>query len=289
MRSVVVTGTSTGIGAATARVLAAAGFRVFGSVRREADADALARELGPLFMPLVFDVTDADAVRAAAQHVDRMLDRQTLAGLVNNAGIAVVGPLLHLGPEDLRRQLEVNVTGQLTVTQAFLPLLGTDRTRSGRPGRIVMMSSMGGRNASPFLGPYNASKFALEGLSESMRRELMLFGIDVIVVAPGAVATPIWDKADEIDPASYAQSPYLGSLTTAKQMIAAGRLGFPPERIGRTVLEALTAVRPKVRYCVTPTPVHHWLMRVLPKRVADRLIARRLGLRDRGPTEANRA
>jgi NAD(P)-dependent dehydrogenase (short-subunit alcohol dehydrogenase family) len=278
MRSVVVTGASTGIGAATARVLAADGFRVFGSVRRETDAEPLARELGPRFVPLVFDVTDREAVQAAARHVEVMLEGQTLAGLVNNAGIAVVGPLLHLDPDAFRRQLEVNVTSQLVVTQAFLPLLGTRGTQADQPGRVVMMSSMGGRNASPFLGPYNSSKFALEGLSESLRRELMLFGIDVVIIAPGAVATPIWDKADAIDIAAYAGSPYAASLAIAKEIIAAGRRGFPPERVGRAVLLALTATRPKTRYILTPTPVHHWMVRLLPKRIVDRLIARRLGL-----------
>ena len=189
MRSVVVTGCSTGIGYGTVGVLLRQGLRVFGSVRSAGDAERLAADFGPLLMPLVFDVTDEAAVAAAAERVGEALG-ETLFGLVNNAGVAFSGPLLHLPIRDLRRQLEINLIGQLTVTQAFAPFLGVDPARTGGPGRIVMMSSVGGRRAMPFLGAYSASKFGLEGLSESLRRELMVFGIDVVVIAPGAVATP---------------------------------------------------------------------------------------------------
>ena len=278
MRSVVVTGASTGIGQATAQVLIQAGMRVFGSVRRAEDGERLARDLGPNFAPLLFDVTDAAAIGAAARHVLDALGGETLFGLVNNAGIAVLGPLLLLDPAEFRRQLEVNVVGQLTVTQAFAPLLGTDRARTGEPGRIVMMSSVAGRNASPFMGPYNTSKFGLEGFSESLRRELMLFGIDVVIVAPGMVATPIWDKADALDVAPFAGTPYFEPMTTAKEVIAVGKSGLPADVIGRAVLRALTSPRPKTRYTVTPTPLQEWLVRVLPKRLVDRIVAKRLGL-----------
>src|SRR4051794_19203021 len=210
MRSVVVTGASTGIGYGAAKVLTERGFRVFGSVRSEADAGRLQAALGRDFSPLLFDVTDEAAVQASAARVRQALEGEPLFGLVNNAGIAVHGPLLYVPIEEFRQQLEVNLTGQLIVTQAFAPLLVAGGVAAGpmpaavRAGRIVMMSSIGGRNASPFIGPYNASKFALEGLSESLRRELMLFGIDVIIIAPGAVATPIWEKADRRDVERFA-------------------------------------------------------------------------------------
>lgn len=191
MRSVIVTGASTGIGWGCVKVLIASGIRVFGSVRKRIDADRLSKEFGTNFRPLIFDVTDAAAVAAGAKEVEAALGDETLFGLVNNAGIAVPGPLLYQEIDDFKHQITVNLVGQLIVTQAFAPLLGVDRSRRGAPGRIVMMSSVAGRNASPFVGAYSASKFALEGLSESLRRELMLFGIDVIIVAPGAVATPI--------------------------------------------------------------------------------------------------
>jgi NAD(P)-dependent dehydrogenase (short-subunit alcohol dehydrogenase family) len=280
MKSVVVTGSSTGIGWGIAKVLTGKGFRVFGSVRKQADADRLSRELGPNFVPLLFDVTDTAAVARGAEQVAAALGSETLFGLVNNAGIAVAGPLLYLKLDEFRRQIEVNLTAQLIVTQAFGPLLGADRSRKGKPGRIVMISSVGGKNASPFMGPYNASKFGLEGMSEALRRELMIFGIDVIVVAPGAVATPIWDKADEIDPNLYANTPYKAALETIKKyMVTLGRKGLKPEVLGEAVWNALTVAKPKVRYTVTPSPFESFMTGILPKRTMDNLVAGRLGLK----------
>jgi NAD(P)-dependent dehydrogenase (short-subunit alcohol dehydrogenase family) len=278
--TVAVTGASTGIGWACVKVLIAGGFRVFGGVRRQQDAERLSREFGANFSPLIFDVTDAAAVAAASSQVEAALGGETLTGLVNNAGIAVPGPLLWMKIEDFTRQISVNLTGQLIVTQGFAPLLGVDRTRRGAPGRIVMISSVSGRSAMPFLGPHNASKFALEGLSESLRRELMLFGIEVIIVAPGTVATPIWDKAESLDVTPFADTPYARALERLRfLMIAGGKKGLPAERIGETVKTALTASNPKTRYTVTPVPVQNWMANRLPKRVVDRMIARRLGLK----------
>jgi len=280
MKSVVVTGASTGIGRGCVKVLVRSGFRVFGSVRRRVDADRLSQEVGAGFTPLMFDITDAAAVAAGAAEVARALDGGTLSGLVNNAGIAVPGPLLYLKISDFQHQISVNLTGQLIVSQAFLPLLGADRARAGAPGRIVMISSVSGRNAMPFLGPYSASKFGLEGLSESLRRELMLFGIDVIVVAPGNVATPIWDKAQAQDIAPFAGTPYAPALEAMKKFaLAGGRNGLPPERLGEAVKTALTAPRPRTRYTVTPGPLQNRIVTVLPKRWVDRLIGRRLALK----------
>ena len=279
MRSVVVTGTSTGIGWGTAKTLLRHGLRVFGSVRKTVDADRLVAEFGSNFVPLVFDVTDEAAVRAAAAQVRKALARATLAGLVNNAGVAVAGPLLHLPIADFRRQLEINVVSVVSVTQAFAPLLGTDPALNGPPGRIVNISSVGGQVASPFLCPYSASKFALEGLSEGLRRELLAFGIDVIVIAPGAVATAIWAKAEEVDVMPYLNTPYAEPLKRLRAyMLALGQNGLPPERIGEVVLQALTAAQPKVRYRVTPQPLQDWMARTLPKRFIDRIVGRRLGL-----------
>ncbi|HEY2069493.1 MAG TPA: SDR family oxidoreductase [Rhizomicrobium sp.] len=283
MKSVVVTGASTGIGWGCAKVLVKKGFRVFGSVRKQADADRLSAEFGPNFKPLLFDVTDAAAVRKAGEQVAAALGDETLAGLVNNAGIAVAGPLLYLDVDEFRNQLEVNLTGQLIVIQAFTPLLGADPSRKGKPGRIVNITSVGGRNANPFMGPYAASKFGFEGFSEALRRELMLFGIDVIVVAPGAVATPIWDKAEQVDVSRYDNTPYAASLAKVREMmLAMGRKGFPPEKIGRAVLKALTIAKPKVHYTVTPDRLQRFMGNVLPKRTVDNIVASRLGLKKKG-------
>jgi NAD(P)-dependent dehydrogenase (short-subunit alcohol dehydrogenase family) len=279
MKSVVVTGASTGIGWGCAKVLTKKGFRVFGSVRKTADAERLKNELGANFVPLIFDVTDEAAVQAGASVVTAALDGEPLFGLVNNAGIAVSGPLLYLDVNDFRQQLEVNVTGPLIVTQAFAPLLTSHATKQNRPGRIVMMSSVGGTNATPFVGPYNASKFALEGLSEALRREVMLLGIDVIVIAPGAVATPIWDKAESVDVTRYANTPFAPALNKLRDfMLAGGRRGLKPERLGRAVWTALTTAKPKVRYVVTPDVLQNFIVNTLPKRTVDRIIGGRLGL-----------
>ena len=281
MKSVVVTGASTGIGWGCVKVLAGKGFHVFGSVRKQADADQLIKEFGAAFTPLLFDVTDEAKVRQGARAVADALGTTTLAGLVNNAGIAVSGPLLHLEIAEFRQQLEVNVTGQLIVTQAFAPLLGASPDRqTAAPGRIVMISSVGGKLAYPFLGPYNASKFALEGLSDSLRRELLIYGVNVIVVAPGAVATPIWDKADSVDVTRYANTPYAKALDGVKRyMLDLGKKGFPPEKIGKVVHAAMTIPAPRARYVVTPKPFQNRLMLSLPKRVVDNLVGGRLGLK----------
>ena len=279
MRSVVVTGASTGIGWATAKFLIERGFRVFGSVRKQADADRLKGEFGTNFTPLFFDVTDEAAVLAAARDVRTALNGEKLAGLVNNAGIAVAGPVLGLSADEFRRQLDVNVIGPIIATQAFGPLLGADASLKGPPGRIVMISSVAGQNGNPLTSAYSASKHAIEGLSEGLRRELMLFGIDVIIVAPGAVKTPIWSKAEEVDISPYKNSPFLPAMEKMRAfMLNLGANGLPPERIAETVYAALTLPRPKVRYSIVPDPVRVGMMKALPKRALDKIIAKRLGL-----------
>jgi NAD(P)-dependent dehydrogenase (short-subunit alcohol dehydrogenase family) len=279
MQSVVITGVSTGIGHATAKLLLARGFRVFGSVRKQADADRLKSEFGANFIPLLFDVTDQAAVLAAASEVRAALNGETLAGLVNNAGVALAGPVLELAANEFRRQMEINVIGPVIATQAFGPLLGADRSLKGKPGRIVMISSVAGKSGNPLSAPYCASKHAIEGLSESLRRELMLFGIDVIIVAPGAVKTPIWSKSDETDLSVYKTSPYLPALQQVRNFAKyLSEIGLPPEKIAEGIFEALTSAHPKVRYSITPDPMRHLITAILPKRTVDRIIAKRLGL-----------
>ena len=279
MQSVVITGASTGIGFASAKLLLDRGFRVFGSVRKPADADRLRGEFGANFTPLLFDVTDEAAVLAAAREVRAALAGETLAGLVNNAGIAVAGPVLELPIDQFRLQMEVNVVGPIISTQAFGPLLGSDPTLKGPKGRIVMISSVAGRSGNPLASAYSASKHAIEGLSESLRREMMLFGIDVIIIAPGAVKTPIWSKADEVDISPYRNSPFFPALEKIRKFMAQlGETGLPAEKIAEVIATALTSAAPKVRYQVSPDPMRHLMMAVLPKRMIDRVIARRLGL-----------
>jgi len=281
---VVVTGASTGIGRGTVRVLTDAGFHVFGSVRKQADADSLKQEFGEKVTPLIFDVTDEAAVKAGAAQVKEAIGNATLAGLVNNAGIAVAGPMMHLPVEELRHQLEVNTVAPVIVSQAFLPMLGATNPPAKSPGTIVNISSMAGKQAAPFLGPYAASKHALEALSESMRRELMIYGVDVVVIGPGAVATPIWDKAEQMDLEPYRRTDYAQSIDRVLDyMISNGPSGFPPEHIGEIVLGILTKPNPKVRYAAVPHWFRDWFLPTrLPKRLVDRMIAGRLGLKKLG-------
>jgi NAD(P)-dependent dehydrogenase (short-subunit alcohol dehydrogenase family) len=279
MKSVVITGASTGIGRATAKLLLDRSFRVFGSVRKAADAERLKSEFGANFTALLFDVTDEAAVLSAAREVRAALNGETLSGLVNNAGIAVAGPVLELAADEFRRQMDVNVIGPIITTQAFGPLLGADPSLKGPKGRIVMISSVAGRNGNPLMSAYSASKHAIEGLSESLRREMMLFGIDVIIIAPGAVKTPIWAKAEEIDTSPYKNSPYFPALQKIRAyMLRMGSIGLPPEKIAEAIFEALTSPNPRVRYQITPDPMQHLIAGLLPKRTVDKIIAKRLGL-----------
>lgn len=281
MHSVAVTGVSTGIGWGITKVLIQNGFQVFGSVRKTHDAERLVKEFGERFVPLFFDITDEAAVLAAAQKVREQLHGETLFGLVNNAGIAVPAPLMHQPTDDFRHQLEVNLVSVLIVTKAFLPLLGSDRSLRGKPGRIINMSSVGGKSGSPFLGAYVASKHGVEGLSESLRRELMLYGIDVVIIGPGSVATPIWDKAEQVDLSVYADTEYVEAARRVQEyMIRNGRNGYPPEKVGEVVFHALTTPKPRVRYAVIPvTSWRRLLQNLLPKRLVDRMIARNLGFK----------
>jgi NAD(P)-dependent dehydrogenase (short-subunit alcohol dehydrogenase family) len=230
----------------------------------------------------VFDVTDEAAVLAAAREVRAALGGETLAGLVNNAGIAVGGPVLELAAGEFRRQMDVNVIGPIISTQAFGPLLGSDPSLKGPKGRIVMISSLAGKNGNPLMSAYSASKHAIEGLSESLRREMMLFGIDVVIVAPGAVKTPIWGKTDDVDYSAYDNSPFFPALQRIRKfMLQLGESGLPAEKIAEVIAEALTSASPKVRYQIAPDPVRQLVTAILPKRMVDRIIARRLGLMPR--------
>ncbi len=276
-KSAVITGASTGIGRAIADKLVVEGWRVFGSVRKEKDAAELQSALGEKFSPLIFDVTEPEAVKAAANDVRDAIDGHTLSALINNAGVAVGGPLLYIDPDELRRQLEINVLGPLHVTQAFGPLLGADRSLRGAPGRIVNMSSIAGKIASPILGPYAMSKHALEAFSDSLRRELMLHGVDVVTVGPGAIKTPIWAKADDIDAEEYKGTEYYDILIGMRDKFKeVGEAGLPPEDVGDLVHQILTVRKPATRYAIVRNKFFMWtLPRLLPKRMIDNVLAKR--------------
>ena len=278
-RAIMVTGASTGIGRAAVAKAVREGAHVFASVRKQADAESLRQEFGAAISPLLFDVADEAAVRAGAAQVAQALGNRRLFGLVNNAGIAVPGPLLHLDTEDLKRQFEINLFGVHNVTRAFAGLLGAETERSGKSGRIVMISSVGGQNGAPFVGPYAASKFALEGYSQSLRRELMLYGIDVIVIGPGAISTPIWDKAEGEDLKRFSNTPYAPMVErVADYMLKQGKEGLPASDVGDLIWFCLSDPKPKVRYSILRNPfMDRTLPRLMNPRTVDRIIAKRLG------------
>ncbi len=278
MKSVVVTGISSGIGRGITTVLVEHGFHVFGSVRNVNDATKLQAEFGEAVTPLVFDVTDEAAVARAAAAVKQNLGGEPLAGLVNNAGISFTGPLLYQPLDEFRKQVEVNLTGAFIVTQAFALLLCHPETQ--RAGRVINISSVGGKMGPPFLGAYAATKHGLEGMSESLRRELQVFGIKVVVIGPGSVATPIWDKAEAADARRYRDTVYSQPLKKFTEfMLEGGRKGLSPERIGEVVLTALTVPRPRLRYDPIPDKLKNWtLPNLLPRRLLDRIIGKQLGL-----------
>jgi NAD(P)-dependent dehydrogenase (short-subunit alcohol dehydrogenase family) len=280
-KDVVVTGVSTGIGWGTTKVLVAKGFRVFGSVRKQRDADRLQKEFGESFVPLMMDTTDGEAVQQAAQKVRSMIGDRNLIGLVNNAGIVVGGPLLYLRPSEYRRQLEINTIAPLVVIQAFAPLLGTDKKRQGPTGRIVNISSSGAKVAIPLLGAYSASKFGLEGMSDVLRRELILFGIDVVIIEPGTVNTAMYEKGEKEDLSEFKPTEYWGAVQNFQKFsaIEARTNGLSPERLGEAVYVALNTANPKARYAVIPQRFKNWtLPRILPTRMLDAQLAKMFGL-----------
>lgn len=278
-RSYVVTGASTGIGRACVAELVRRGARVWASVRTDGDEQSLAEQHGDAVKVLRLDVTDADSVRAAGQQVTAA---GPLHGLVNNAGVALAAPLECIPIEVFRRQLEVNLIGQLAVTQAMLPALRQARDR-GRDARIVMIGSIGGRVAAPMLGAYHASKFGLVGLADTLRAELAPSGIRVILIEPGAIATPIWDRGvaaadelvDEIPPETLVR--YTAQITSARQNAArSAKRGLPPPRAAAVVLKALTAANPRPRYLIGQDAHAAAVVAQLPHRLRYRLTAARI-------------
>jgi len=278
--NVVITGASTGIGRACALRLDRMGWRVFAGVRN-ADAGAtLTKAVSDRLTPVIIDVTDAASIAAAAELVAAAVGDRGLAGLVNNAGISVAGPLEFLPVDDLRQQLEVNVVGQVAVTQAFLPMI-----RQGT-GRVVFMGSISGKLATPFLGPYAASKFAIEAIADALRIELHPWAIEVALVEPGSIATPIWGKgqarADALEAAlsTRAHELYDPAIAAVRRTATeAEQRGIPADRVARVVARALTAKKPRTRYVVgRDARVQGLLARFAPDRLRDRLVSRLMGL-----------
>ena len=275
--AVVVTGSSTGIGRACALSLDRAGFTVFAGVRKPEDGEALRREASERLEPLPVDVTDAESIAAAADRV-REATGGRLAGLVNNAGVSFAGPVEALPIDHYRRQLEVNVVGQVAVTQAMLAMIRAAR------GRVVFISSIGGRGGIAYLSPYNASKAAISAVGDSLRQEMRRFGVEVSIIEPGSIATEIWRKGLESAPALR------GSLAPEMQELYGERLdrvealarktgarGLPAETVAEAVEHALTAEKPNARYVIgREAKIQAAARTMLPSRAFDRLVEREI-------------
>jgi len=276
-KNILITGGSTGIGHDLCKSFVAAGYQVYGSVRKQKDADRLQEELGESFHSLIFDVTDHEAVDRAAEQLTTELGDEGLGGLINNAGIAIGGPFAHVDIEEYRHQFEVNVIGLVKVSQAFLPLLGYRENHKTAPGKIINISSVAGKMAMPFVSPYVGSKHAVEGISHSMRRELQLFGIDVIIIGPGAVKTPIWYKgASEETNAKYLSTPFGKSLSIFQNVFVKGAVkqGFESDKLAADIFVVFEKNKPKTRYGMVAQKFKTWTM---PNMLSDRMLDRAVG------------
>jgi NAD(P)-dependent dehydrogenase (short-subunit alcohol dehydrogenase family) len=281
-RAFLVTGASSGIGRATALLLDRSGFHVFAGVRRSEHGEALRQQASERLTPILLDVTDPRSIEAAARSVADTLGGRGLAGLVNNAGIDIAGPLETSSVAEVRLQFEVNVFGLLAVSQAFLPLLRQT------PGRIVNIGSVLGRLAIPFMGAYSASKFALEGLTDALRIELLPWGIHVSLIEPGPVATPLWSKTHLLAGMNEERGVAAGKLyATANAAAQAaftkfGQSGISPDKVAAKVFEALTAPNPKPRYLVgRDAKALSWLASLVPDRIRDKMLMKQFGLPQR--------
>tara|TARA_Y100001970_G_C14173601_1_gene825600 strand:+ start:580 stop:1434 length:855 start_codon:yes stop_codon:yes gene_type:complete len=280
MKNIVITGVSTGIGYSSAKILTSYGYKVFGSVRNKNDATKLKNDFGDNFIPLIFDVTDVKSIKNSVSIVkDNLGSEEFLSGLVNNAGVAMGGPITQIDTKVFRKQFDINFFGLIDVTKSFLPLLGID-TNNKNKGIIINISSVSGKRAHPFVAPYSASKFALEAFSDSLRRELMLYGIDVVLIEPGPIKTAIWDKIPDIDNNEFIGSDYELSLRRFyKLFIEMGKKGLDADIIGNKVLKVLETPKPKTRYVITPNKFFHYTLQgLLPDRLLDKMIGKGLGL-----------
>jgi NAD(P)-dependent dehydrogenase (short-subunit alcohol dehydrogenase family) len=274
MTNVLITGSSTGIGKACALHLDRQGWTVYAGVRKEADADDLRRAGSAKLTPVIIDVTDQSQIDAVAKQIEA--DSGRLDGLVNNAGIGRGGPLEYLDLDEWRSQLEVNVIGQIAVTKAMLPLIRPAK------GRVVFIGSIGGRLGSPLMGPYNASKFAIEGIGHALRQELKPKGVHVSVIEPGAIDTEIWNKAEDTLERLRSELPPIAleeyaevMATFEKGLTMNAKNGISADVVAKVVEHALTAKRPRTRYLVgKDAKAVGALGRFLPDRALDVIVAK---------------
>jgi NAD(P)-dependent dehydrogenase (short-subunit alcohol dehydrogenase family) len=266
-KTILITGASTGIGNGAAKELIHRGYTVFGSVRKQEDADRVKVDLGANFIPLIFDVTDQVAVDRAVIEVGAHLKGQGLGGLINNSGISISGPIELLSIEEIAFNFEVNVFGLLRVTKAFLPLLGAAKGHASAPGRILNISSVAGKLTAPYMAPYNGSKHAVEGISHTMRKEFKRYGIEVVIIGPGPIQTPIWNKGSL---KRFEGTSYYDSLAKFfGKFISEGKKGMTLEECSRQIADIVEIEKPKTRYAIVDNKFFNWF---LPTHLSDRAI-----------------
>lgn len=266
-KSILITGASTGIGYGAARELVKRGYRVFGSVRKTEDGQRVKSELGESFIPVIFDVTDQAAIDQAVPDIKAKLNGEGLGGLINNSGISVSGPVELLTVDEIKQNFEVNVFGVLRVTKSFLPLLGAAKDHPSAPGRILNISSVAGRFSAPYLAAYNGSKHALEGISNTLRKELERYGIKVIIVGPGPIQTPIWDKGSMH---RFEGTVYYESLVKFfTRFVTDGKSGMSLEECSRQLANIYESPRPRTRYAIVEGKFFRW---TLPSRLPERVL-----------------
>jgi NAD(P)-dependent dehydrogenase (short-subunit alcohol dehydrogenase family) len=282
MKSIVITGVSTGIGFGATSEFIKKGYRVFGSVRKKDDAARLKEMFGENFEPLIFDLTDQNSILSEAARVKSIIGDTNLTGLINNAGATEGAPLMHVPLDLLRNNLEVLLVGQLAVTQAFLPLLGGKKENVAPPGRILMISSISGKSGFPFVGPYATAKHALEGMSKSLRGELTIYGIEVIVVGPGNIKTEIWGKNKLETIEQYRETdfydPLLNMYEYMKELVPKDSLDL--DVFSRKLVRIFEKKKPKPRYAVVNKPLKNWIIvNLVPEKVKNSLVARILSIK----------
>ncbi|HTJ50371.1 MAG TPA: SDR family oxidoreductase [Cyclobacteriaceae bacterium] len=273
-KTIVITGVSTGIGYGSAKEFINRGYTVFGSVRKKEDAERLAIEFGERFVPLIMDVVDQPAIDAAEQKVRLHLQSEGLGGLINNSGISIAGPLEKIPMDQFINNFDVNVFGLLRVTKAFLPLLGTQKNHPSLPGRILNISSISGKIGAPFLGAYCGTKHAVEAISQSQRRELLRYGIDVVIIGPGPIQTPIWDKGSI---SVYQDTDYMPSMIRFfGEAVKSGKTGMKLEKCSRKIADIFEANKPRTRYTLIEGKLMNWILpRLLPDRIIDRVLEKK--------------
>lgn len=276
-KSILITGVSSGIGHGTLSYFVKKGFHVYGSVRNSKDANKLKKIFRENFTPLIFDVTKEAQVKKAASIVKKDLKNSNLLALVNNAGVAISGPILLQKVKDFEKQININLNGAFRVLKFFAPLCGAEQNNNSKKGVIFNISSISGKIGMPGVGAYTASKFGLEGLSHSLRRELIRYGVDVVIIGPGPIKSEIFDKIDKKFLETLKKSDYAKvAKNIPKRMKNAKKIAFPPEEVGKLIFNALHDPNRKTRYTITPNKLMYWTLPMLiTDRMLDKMITKR--------------